>query len=269
MSALIKNGQKLGKSVVDYRAVSYCRVSTEEQARQGVSLEAQRERIAAHCGLRGWRIVGEFADEVSGRKTSNRPGLESALRLVCEQKATLTVYSLSRLARSTRDAIVIAERLERAGAQLCMIVDQIDTSSASGRFFFAVAAAMATLESDLISERTRLALAHLKRKGQRYSGNAPYGFKFEDGRVVPEDAEQSVIRSACSFRVRGMSHRAIATSLRDAGIVNRCGEPFPHQHVGRILRQVDLAVGGKADADPREIVGGVGCQMRHRKGSGL
>src|SRR6185436_2047389 len=86
------------------RAVGYCRVSHILQATEGVSLEAQRYKITAWATAHGYQLVQVFEDAgISGFKANNRAGLQSALDLTCSLKAALVVYSLSRLARSTRD----------------------------------------------------------------------------------------------------------------------------------------------------------------------
>jgi site-specific DNA recombinase len=117
----------------------YLRVSTAGQVTEGVSLEAQEARA------RRW--------------AENRPGLQAALTEVCRTKGALVVYSLSRLARSTKDAISIAERLERAGADLVSLSEKIDTTSAAGKMLFRMLAVLAEFERDLISERTWGAMA--------------------------------------------------------------------------------------------------------------
>jgi DNA invertase Pin-like site-specific DNA recombinase len=90
-------------------------VSTAEQARDGVSLDAQRARITAWCAASGYELVALHADAgLSGKSAANRPALRAALNDACASKAALVVYSLSRLARSTKDALSISERLALA-----------------------------------------------------------------------------------------------------------------------------------------------------------
>ena len=86
--------------------IGYVRVSTEEQATEGVSLEAQRAKVAAYCGLNGHALAQTYADEgLGGKQADNHPGLQNAITHACESRGVLLVYSLSHLARSTRDAI--------------------------------------------------------------------------------------------------------------------------------------------------------------------
>ena len=91
---------------------------------------------------------------LSGAKAHNRPALQAALTDACKHKAALVVYSLSRLARSTKDAIAISERLHKAGADLVSLSEKIDTTSAAGKMVFRMLAVLAEFERDIISERT-------------------------------------------------------------------------------------------------------------------
>src|SRR5689334_15257828 len=96
-------------------AIGYIRVSTEEQAREGLSLDAQRAKIAAWCGAMGYELAGTFADEgISGHCVRKRPGLQAAVEAVCACGGVLVVYSLSRLARNTRETLELGERLGKA-----------------------------------------------------------------------------------------------------------------------------------------------------------
>jgi DNA invertase Pin-like site-specific DNA recombinase len=139
------------------KAVGYCRVSTEGQAVEGVSLQAQQARIERHC--RDHELELDPADVfigagISGKRADNRPGLKKAVNLVCARATVLVVYSLSRLARSAIDAEKINDRLEKSGANLVSLSEAIDTTTATGRFFFRIVAAMAQLEREIIAERT-------------------------------------------------------------------------------------------------------------------
>jgi site-specific DNA recombinase len=184
-------------------------------------------------------LVNVYTDEgLSGRKTSNRPALEAAITRVSEVKGSLIVYSLSRLARSTVDAISIAGRLQRAGAQLVMLAEQVDTNSAAGRMFYTVLAALAAFESDQIGERTKLALSHKRNLGERYCKDAPYGFQFaEDGRLVQSDNEQAVLRRMRELRDTGLSLREIAVWLHEEGVKSRGSGPLSFAQIGRLLRR--------------------------------
>lgn len=219
------------------KAFAYLRVSTEQQAAEGVSLAAQRKRIEAYCEASGLELGGVFADEgISGSRASNRPGLDTALKATCASKGVLIVYSLSRLARSTRDTLDIAARLERCGADLCSLSEKIDTTSASGKMIFRLLAVLAEFERDQTAERTRLALRFKRERGERWCNDAPYGYEWHGAALRERPAEQQVIRRAAKLRREGMTIRAIAERLREAGVRNRLGRPFPFQRIASMLR---------------------------------
>jgi DNA invertase Pin-like site-specific DNA recombinase len=101
------------------RAIAYCRVSTPGQASEGVSLEAQEAAAMAWASARGVELVAVHADAgISGKRASNRPGLQVALDQACSVKGTLVVFCLSRMARSVKDTLRISEWSEKAGADL-------------------------------------------------------------------------------------------------------------------------------------------------------
>lgn len=103
-------------------------------SRRRRALDAQRAQIAAWADAHGGELAGMFVDAgVSGKRADNRAELQKSLALACRTRSVLVVYSLSRLARSTRDAIAIAERLGKARANLVSLTEAIDTTTAAGK----------------------------------------------------------------------------------------------------------------------------------------
>lgn len=163
---------------------------------------------------------------LSGATADKRPGLQSALDEACRRKATLVVYSLSRLARSTMDALLIAERLEKFGADLVSLSEKIDTTTAAGKMVFRMLAVLAEFERDQLSERTKTAMQHLRGQGKRISGHIPFGFDLAPcGELLLEnDVEQEVIGLMIGLREAGMSYRSIAEELKALGISTKQGK---------------------------------------------
>jgi len=136
------------------KAIGYIRVSTQGQADEGVSLAAQRAKIEAWCSLNDAELVAVFEDAgISGGSMNGRDGLHAALEATTKGMALVT-YSISRLARNTRDMLDIAERLEKKGADLVSLSERIDTTTASGRMVFRMLAVLAEFEREQIGERT-------------------------------------------------------------------------------------------------------------------
>lgn len=229
----------------DRRAVGYVRVSTTEQAREGVSLDAQRARIAAWCAANGYELVAVHADEgLSGKSAANRPALKAAVAEACAEGVALVVYSLSRLARSTKDALSISERLAKAGADLVSLSESIDTTSAAGKMVFRMLAVLAEFERDVIAERTRTAMQHKKAKGERISREAAYGYRLDGGRIIPDADEQRAVALVGELRGAGRSLRAIAGALEAAGLRPRTGRRWHPQTVARMAAAAPLSADG-------------------------
>jgi DNA invertase Pin-like site-specific DNA recombinase len=230
------------------RAIGYSRVSTDLQAAEGVSMEAQAERIRAWCAANGAELAEAdlFADSgLSGKRADNRPGLQAALDAATAGRGcVLVVYSLSRLARSTRDTIAIAERLEKAGADLVSLSERIDTTSAAGKMLFRLLAVLAEFERDLVSERTRGAVAYKRSRGERL-GRIPYGADLaDDGKtLLPNTDELRVVEFVRAWRAEGRSLRAIADELTALGIKTKSGSTrWSHTSIVRLLeRRPDAA----------------------------
>lgn len=218
--------------------VAYVRVSTTGQAEDGVSLDAQATKIAAYCSLHDGDLVATYTDAgLSGSRADNRPALQEALEHVCRIGGCLVVYSLSRLARSTKDTIEIAERLSRADADLVSLSEKIDTTTAAGKMVFRLLAVMAEFERDLISERTTTAMQHKRSKGERV-GSIPVGYMLaSDGvSLIPNESQQEAIELIRQLRDAGLSMRAIAEELTRRGVpTSKGGTTWKHSTVQRIL----------------------------------
>lgn len=224
---------------MEQSAIGYIRVSTDGQATDGVSLDAQRARIEAWCVANEMKLIDVFVDAgFSGGRSDNRPGLQSALDSVCKSHGVLIVFSLSRLARSTKDTIVIGERLGKASADLVSLSERIDTTSAAGKMMFRMLAVLAEFERDQISERTRTAMRFKAAQGQRV-GTVPFGFDLDgDGiSLIANFAEQQAIQIISEMRASGESLRKIAAELTRRGISTKVGNAWTHSTVQRIVNR--------------------------------
>ena len=220
-------------------AIAYIRVSTEQQATEGVSMAAQLERIRAYCTAQGLELVAVYEDAgLSGRRADNRPGLQAALADVCERRAVLVVYSLSRLARSVSDSLSITDRLQRAGADLASLTERIDTTTAAGKMLLTMLAAFAQFERDLTAERTTAALAHKKSQGQRV-GTVPYGWDLAaDGITLEQNTtEQQTIATIQRLRADGMTLQAIADHLNDISTPTKKGTTWTPKTIRDIAKR--------------------------------
>ena len=221
------------------KAIGYIRVSTQGQADEGVSLDAQRAKIEAWCTLNDAELVAVFEDAgISGSSMKGRDGLQAALAATKKGMA-LVSYSISRMARSTRDMLEIAEQLNAKGADLVSVTEKIDTTTAAGRMVFKMLAVLADFERDQIGERTKMALAHKKAKGEVYAPT-PFGFDAVEGRLIEVQREAKVVAEILRRREAGESLAEIADSLNAQGVAGKRGGRW-HASTVRYLIQRQAA----------------------------
>ena len=215
-------------------AIGYIRVSTDGQAQDGVSLDAQRAKIEAWCLLNDYQLSAVYVDAGISGKNCNRPGLQAALT-DCRKGSALVVYSLSRLSRSVRDTMDIGDKLAKVAADLVSLSEKIDTTSAAGKMVFRLLAVMNEFERDQISERTKSALQHKKAQGGCV-GTVAFGYCLAaDGLTLVEDAnEQGIITAIRNYRDAGLPLRTIVSRLNEQGYVSRAGKPLGLTQVARI-----------------------------------
>lgn len=201
------------------KAFGYVRVSTEEQAREGLSLEGQEAKIRGYASVHDLELVEIVRDEGYSGKSLKRPGLSGLLkRIAGEEREALIVWKLDRLTRSTRDLLHLVEDVfKESGTRFLSISEQIDTESATGRFFLTIMGAMAQMERELVGERTKLALSAKREKGE-YTGGIPYGWRMEGKVLVREEREQEQIAKMRSWRKQGLSYKEIAYWLNEEGV---------------------------------------------------
>jgi DNA invertase Pin-like site-specific DNA recombinase len=224
------------------KAIGYVRVSTQDQVEGGVSLDAQEAKIRAWADLNGAADVVIFRDEgLSGKRSDNRPGLQAALDAVGKGDA-LVCYSLSRLSRSTRDTLAIADALTKKDADLVSLSEKIDTTTAAGKMVFRLLAVLSEFERDQVSERTRFALAHKKANGEKTGGDVPFGYRARQGKLYPHREEQEAVRLILDLRADGLSLRKIGDRLTAAGIRRKGGSTDWHpQAVLSIIERAQKA----------------------------
>ncbi len=222
--------------------VGYCRVSTEEQAREGVSLAVQRERITAYAQAKGLELVEVISDEGLSGKDLRRPGLRDLLER-CDRGEVghVIVWKLDRLTRRTRHLLSLVEDVFLAKQiELHSVSESLDTSTPHGRFVLTLFGGLAQMERELIAERTRSALAFKRQQGQPTS-HPPLGFRPNGRRerMIPVPEELEAVREILERWRRGQSYRAIAAQLNAEGARTKRGGRWYHSTVAKVVRRRD------------------------------
>lgn len=219
-------------------AVGYIRVSTNEQAKEGISLRHQEEKIKAYAALHEMELVEVVRDEgISAKTVEKRPGAMKVIDMAAAGEVeVIIVYKLDRMFRNAAEALSVSQEINRRGVALHSVTERLDTQSAMGKFFFTIMAAAAEMERNLISERTRDALQHKKAKGEVFN-HAPYGYDIVDRKLVPNEEEQAVIARIQRLESEEKSLQAIANELNDEGIKTKKGKAWFPQTVKDVIEK--------------------------------
>lgn len=231
-----------------HKAIGYIRVSTETQAQDGVSLDAQRAKLEAFALAMDMELVGIKADAGQSAKSLDRPGLDSALAaLEAGDADTLLIAKLDRLTRSVADLGTLIARYFESRFALVSVADSINTSTAAGRLVLNVLVSVSQWEREAIAERTTDALAHLRAQGVKLGGEALGWTRTEerdaDGRMVVTECEgeRAVIGRMLELRRAGYTLREIAARMTSEGYATKRGGKWHASTVGKVLRRESVA----------------------------
>ena len=233
-------GNKKNKS----RAVAYARVSSKRQAEEGVSLDAQVERLLAYAEFRGLELDPEdiyIDDGVSAaiHLWSRPAGRKMRETIYHERIGHVLALKMDRLFRDVQDCLGSVDELRGIGVDI-HILDQdggtLDTSTSMGRFFLTTIASLAELERGQISERTKIAMKHLKDNAKVFTGPI-FGWDRRGDDIIPNWKEQDTIDyMRHRHYVQGWSGNRIAKHLEDLGVKGKLGGSWTSSMVLRTCR---------------------------------
>jgi DNA invertase Pin-like site-specific DNA recombinase len=229
------------------RAVCYCRVSTSEQAREGVSLDCQEAKMRAYCALHDLEVAAVVREEgVSASKhLDRRAGGAEVLRMIARRNAAhVVVLKLDRLCRNAADCLTLTEKWDRAGVALHLVDyggNSVDTASASGRLWLTMLAGFAEFERAVTAERTAAALQY-KRDHREVYCPVPNGFIRDGDRLREHAGEMTTVRRIHSLAREGMSYSGIARKLNAEAVPAKRGGKWYPASVRYVAKNVDLYV---------------------------
>ncbi len=196
------------------RVAIYSRVSTEEQAKEGLSVEAQIDKCKSFCDAREWEIFKVYKDAGFSAGTLNRPALELLLRDAKEKKFDIIlVYKIDRFSRKLKDLITILEDLKTKNINFTSVTEQIDTTSAMGEAFFQIIGVFAQLERGMVKERVQLSFDRKINLGEALY-RAPFGYTYQNKKLVkhPENAEK--VKEIFEMWAAGVNYKEICQKFK-------------------------------------------------------
>lgn len=200
----------------------YIRVSTEDQAREGYSLGEQLEKLKDLCKFRDYNIYDTYEDAgISAKDMEHRPSFKRLLEDVKSKNINVIVaYKLDRLTRSVRDLETLIVELEKYDCSLECAMDDINTSTANGRFFVRMLTVLSQLEIERVSERTKFGMV-----GAIKDGHIPVrktlGFMRDNKKLVINPAESEIIERIFDLYLKGNSYQSISNILNKEKVLNK------------------------------------------------
>ena len=222
------------------KVVGYVRVSTNEQATEGVSLAAQESKLRAYCTALDLELVAVVADAGVSAKSLAREGLSEALALLDSGAAEgLLVCKLDRLTRNVRDLGTLLDGYFATRFHLLSVADAVDTRSA-GAACANILTSVAAWEREACAERTSAALRHKVAVGE-HVGAPRLGVAVVDGALQEVAEERATVERILELRASGLSLRAVAERLAEEGHQTKRGGKWAAATVRLVLRREGVA----------------------------
>ena len=201
----------------------YIRVSTEDQAREGFSLGEQEEKLRSLCEYKEYEVYKVYCDAgISAKDMAHRPQFQEMLNDMKKGKINYIVaYKLDRVTRSVRDLEELINLLEENNTYLVCDRDDVNTSTANGRFFVRMLTVLSQLEIEITSERTKFGLNGAIKSGH-LPGQIPFGYK-KDGnkKTVIDESLKPIVERVFNLYLEGKSFQQIANIFNEENVLNK------------------------------------------------
>ena len=205
----------------------YCRVSTEEQANEGFSINAQKDKLTKYAESNDWDIVDYYIDDgISGKNLTDRIEVSRLIEDVKKGKINnVLIYKLDRLTRSVRDLIYLIELFEKHSCTFNSQTEKIDTSNAVGRMFVKIIGIFAEFERENLAERVSFGYEQKTREGNYTNTNGVYGYDYvvKDKKLVVNEYEKELVNKIFDLYIDGISYFKIAQKLNNENIKTKRG----------------------------------------------
>ena len=218
----------------------YIRVSTEDQAKEGYSLEVQREYLESFAKREGLEIFKVYQDDGISGYSTERPALKNLLKDAKEKKFNLVlVYKIDRFSRNLKDLLNLVDELSTYGVGFKSATEPFDTTTSAGKLMFQQLGSFAEFERNRIAERVFPGMVKGVQRGNWQGARyAPYGYRYINERKLLEidEEESKVVKLIYTMFLCGKSIRSITEYLTRKGYRNRKGNIFSTKLIGDILK---------------------------------
>ena len=217
------------------RVAIYARVSTEDQAREGYSLDAQIEMLRAYCESEEFQITKEYVEDGYSGRDTKRPAYRRMMEELDEWDI-LIVIKMDRIHRNSMNFMGMMEFLEKNDKKFASSTESLDTSNALGRFVVDMIQRIAQLESEQIGERTYMGMKEKAESADGIMGfTSPFGYQIEEDWLIADDDELPVVERMFEMYLEGMTMDGICYILNREGLRSRKGNLWNKFNLRTIL----------------------------------
>lgn len=215
------------------RAAGLGRVSTEEQAVEGHSLEAQQDKIIQYVNLQNWTLIGYFSDPGYSGKNLNRPGVQRLLREIEQGNVdVLVVHKLDRLTRNIGDLHELLKLFDSHKVKFVSITENLDTSSAMGRMFVYLLGIFAQWYRENLGEEVKKGMSQRTKKGLHNITVPLYGYaRSKDGKLIVKPDEAKWVRWIFDQYLAGIGSTNLAKLLNEKSIRRNSGAKWDQHKI--------------------------------------
>lgn len=192
----------------------YVRVSTEEQAKEGISLDAQKERLTAFCTAKLLDIYKIYMDDGYSAGSINRPALKEMIEDANEGRfSNILVYKIDRFSRNLKDLIIMLDEFQKKKINFISATEPIDTTSAIGNAFMQIIGVFAELERGMVAERVKMAFEK-KINSKEFLNRPPLGYEINGKTLKIIEKDATKVREIFNLRIKGMNYKDICKKAK-------------------------------------------------------
>lgn len=193
----------------------YTRVSTDEQAKEGYSLDSQLDKLRSYCKARDWKIIGEYVDDGKTGRNTNRPGYQQMLADIDQWDAILVIKG-DRIHRNSKNHTEMMQTLGKLDKHYVSMSENYDTSTAGGRLIMDFIMRLGQYESEIIGERVFSGQLQKAKEKKKFMGHrVPFGYNWdaEKKEFIPIKKELDLVKQVFQMYIDGFSMRSIGKKV--------------------------------------------------------